>query len=77
MGNNIVCRDCKHCALGYVDTSQYSAKCMNNSKRGRTITWAMNVVFPVRVSGEERVKKELNRQRIAPCWCPIRKGYDL
>ena len=41
--NNMKCLNCEYCVFGKDNDGASNAKCMKTSKKGKTITWALQL----------------------------------
>lgn len=81
----MMCATCKHMNLITFDEwGGTRAKCMITKTRQKIITWALSIPEwhhmdpkskrPRHHSGRDCVVAEMNKDRLAPYWCPVRKG---
>lgn len=72
INNAVKCKDCEYLHIGYSKTEKYMAecKCMKKSEKGKQITFHMDTASE---RGLTRAKQQIENQKTAPFWCPIRK----
>lgn len=69
------CLNCEYCRVFTDDELCSKAKCYKTSGKGKQITWAMTVILRngEKDHGEDRVRRELSKDKKEPNWCPLRK----